>query len=132
MPTILYVLFALSFFPILLSMAGGVMRVRQFGRLDNHYPRLQQAEMRGLGARVNAAQANAWEALVIFTLVVVIAHASGLPLALADVPALLFLVLRVIYALCYLANWAWPRSAAFALGMMCCLYIVYLSATHGR
>jgi uncharacterized MAPEG superfamily protein len=130
MPIVLYVLFALSFIPILMAATGVVLRIKQFGRLDNNYPRLQQAEMRGVGARVNGAQANSWEALVVFLLVVFIAHAAGLPLSALNNVAIAFLALRLLYCALYVIDWAWPRTAVFAMSMLCCMYIFYLAASH--
>ena len=129
MPVILYTLFAASLMPILLAWTGAYFRVRQFGRFDNHYPRIQQNEMRGVGARVQAAQMNAWEALTVYLMVNFIAFASGLDLHSLDRVALIFISLRVLHAVFYIANLAWLRSGVFALSMVCCLYIVYLSAT---
>lgn len=129
MPLVLKTLFALTFVPILLSAVGVVVRIRTFGRLDNNHPRLQQAELRGFGARVHGAHANSWEALLIFLTVVFIAHACGVPLAALDTVAVAFLVLRIVYCALYLGDLAWPRTGVFAAGMACCLYIVYLAAT---
>ena len=130
MPLILYTLFAVSFLPILLAWVGGYFRFRQFETFDNHYPRLQQAQMQGIGARVQAAQMNAWEALIIYTAVNLIAFASGLDLNTLDTVACAYLGLRILHGVFYLADWAWTRSSVFALGMFCCLYIVYRAATH--
>ena len=127
MPLILYTLFFISLIPIVLAWIGGVCRVKQFGRLDNHHPRQQQSDMTGFGARVQAAQANGWEALAIYTATVVIAYASGIDMYALDIPALLFLTLRLIYSVTYMANLAWVRSVVFVAGMGCCFYIIYLS-----
>lgn len=124
MPAILYVLFAVSFLPIFLAWAGVYFRIKQFGTFDNHHPRQQQAALTGIGARVQAAQANAWESLIIFTLACFIAYASGLDLNTLDSVAWLYLVARVLHPILYIANLAWLRSGVFTVGMFCCLYIV--------
>ncbi|KGD65588.1 hypothetical protein Y5S_00812 [Alcanivorax nanhaiticus] len=129
MQTILYVLFAISFLPILLAWAGVYFRIKQFKRFDNHHPRQQQAALEGAGARTQAAQANAWEALIVFTMVCFIAYASGLDLNRLDGVAFLYLVARVLHPILYIANLAWWRSAVYAVGMGCCLYIVFLAAS---
>jgi uncharacterized MAPEG superfamily protein len=130
MPATLYALFAVSFMPILLAWVGAYFRVKQFGVFDNNYPRLQQAQMTGVGARIQGAQLNAWESLIIFTMTNFIAFASGLDLALIANVSIAFVILRVLHALFYITNLAWFRSGTYALGMFFCLYIVYLSATH--
>jgi len=129
MPLVLYILFALSFLPILMAVTGAVLRFKGPEGLDNHYPRLQQARMSGLGARANGAQANSWEALLVFLTVVFIAHASGYPLSGLDNVAMAFFGLRVVYCVLYLADLAWWRTAAFAASMVCCMVVVYLAAS---
>lgn len=131
MPVILYTLFLASLMPILLAWTGVFFRIRQFGHFDNNHPRAQQAALTGAGARVQAAQMNAWESLIIYTVVVVIAFAAGVDLHSLSKVAIAFIVLRVLHAIVYIANLAWIRSGVYALSMICCLYIVYLSAVHG-
>ncbi|UYG08679.1 MAPEG family protein [Halomonas sp. M4R1S46] len=131
MPLILQVLFVVSLLPILLAWIGALYRVRQLGRLDNHHPRAQQARLTGVGARVNAAQANAWESLAVFAAVCVIAVGSGLDLEGLDGAAWLFLACRLLHPLLYAANLAWWRSGVYAAGMAACLYIVWRAASQG-
>lgn len=127
MPVILYVLLTLALLPFLLTWLGAFLRIRQFGHLDNNTPRLQQAALTGVGARVQGAQANAWEALLTFTVVTFIAFAAGVPLASLGSVALVFLALRLLHAVLYMADFAWSRSLVFVAGILCCLYIVYLA-----
>ena len=129
MPVILYSLFFVSCMPILLAWIASFFRVKQFGKFDNNYPRIQQAQLTGVGARVQGAQMNSWEALIIYATVNFIAFASGLELNSLDEVAIAFALLRVLHAVFYIANLAWFRSGVFALSMFCCLYIVFLSAT---
>lgn len=125
MPTVLIVLFIVSVLPIVFSAMGGYFRVKQFGRFDNDHPRLQQAQLVGTGARAMAAHANAWEALMVFSVVVFIAYAAGVDLTTLTVPALIFLFARVAYGIFYVAGLATLRSLTFAVGMGCCIYIFY-------
>ena len=129
MPVTLYALFIVSFMPIVLAWIGAYYRVRQFGVFDNNYPRTQQAQLTGIGARIQGAQMNAWEALIVFTMANFIAFASGLDLKAIANAAIAFVAFRALHAVFYIANLAWLRSSVYALGMFCCLYIVYLSAT---
>ena len=128
MPVILQVLFIASLLPILSAWVGGYYRVKQFGKFDNHYPRQQQAQLTGIGARAMGAQANSWEALMMFTVAVVIAIGTGLDLNTLTVPALVFLVARVGYIALYLADKATPRSLVFVVGAGACLWIVAKAA----
>jgi uncharacterized MAPEG superfamily protein len=130
MPLVLYTLFGLALLPYALAMTGAYYRVRQFGRFDNHYPRLQQAELRGAGARVQAAQGNAWEALLVYAVSVFIAFAAGVDLRTLDTAALVFAAARVAHAACYLLDLASLRSMVFGVGMACCVYIFVRAVMH--
>lgn len=128
MPVILVTLFIASLLPILLAGASHYFRIRQFGGVDNAHPRAQQAQLTGPGARVVAAQQNAWEALIVYTLVVFIAFAAGVDLHTLTLPALLFIGFRLLHALFYGLNRSTLRSLAFAGGMGCCIFIFGVAA----
>lgn len=123
MPVVLYVLFTLSVVPIAVAWLAAWFRYRELGAFDNHHPRLAQGRQTGIGARALAAQQNSWETLQVFLLVVFIAYVSPLPLDALATVSVLFLVIRLLYIVCYLANWGWVRSGVYVLGMACCLYI---------
>ncbi|MEQ9208309.1 MAG: MAPEG family protein [Pseudomonadales bacterium] len=129
MPPILVTLFILALFPIVLSSFGGYFRVKQFGHLDNNHPRIQQAKMEGPGARAIAAQLNAWEALIFYSLVILIAFASGVDLYSLTLPGLVFLVARLLHAVFYIFNLATLRSIAFGIGFFDCIYIFAVAAS---
>jgi len=129
MPPILITLFILALFPIVLSSIGGYFRVKQFGYLDNQHPRAQQAKMEGPGARAIAAQHNTWEALAFYSMVILVAFASGVDLYSLTVPALIFLGARLLHAIFYLANLATLRTIAFSVGFFDCIYIFAVAAT---
>nr|WP_067285706.1 MAPEG family protein [Marinobacterium profundum] len=131
MPVILYVLFIVLLLPILLAGVANVCRARQFKGFDNHNPRQQQAQLEGLGGRAHAAQANAWEALMIFSATCLIAYAGGADLTALNLAALIFLACRIAHAVFYLANLSGPRSLAFGGAMLCSFYIVFQAAVPG-
>ncbi|ANG61552.1 hypothetical protein A8C75_03055 [Marinobacterium aestuarii] len=131
MPVILYVLFIVSLLPVVLAGVTNVCRMRQFERFDNHNPRQQQARLEGMGARAHAAQANAWEALMIFSATCLIAYAGGADLTALSLVALIFLACRIAHAVFYLANLSGPRSLAFGGAILCSLYIVFQAAAPG-
>lgn len=129
MPILLHVLFITSVIPILLAVSAAQCRRRQFGHLDNNHPREQQRQQTGLGARLVAAQYNAWEALIIFLVVTVIVYASGINLHDLAPVSLIFLLARILHALFYAANLGALRSLSYAIGYLCCLYLFYLAVT---
>jgi len=72
---------------------------------------------RPIGApRANGAQANSFEALPFFIGAVIIAHQLGAPQARLDVLAFLFIVLRLLYIMMYVAGMANVRSAIWFAG----------------
>lgn len=125
MPDILLVLFVVSLLPIVLAGVAIRFRVAELGKFDNHNPRAQQAALTGMGSRVVAAQKNAWEALLVFAVVTLIAVASQVDLDSLKVPAYLFLVARILHPIFYVTNLAMPRSLAFAIGWFSCVYIFW-------
>lgn len=127
MPDIFLVLFITAVLPIILSAAGVFYRVSELGKFDNHHPREQQAALTGAGARVVAAQKNAWEALLFFAVVVLVALASPLDMNALSVPAYIFLAARVLHPVFYVANIAALRSISFAVGWFACVYIFYVT-----
>lgn len=123
MPFLFEVLFIVSLFPITLAVIGGYLRYRQSGRFDNHYPRLQQAQMSGIGARVMGAQKNAWEALVFYVVMCVLAYVASLDLSTLSYAAGLFLLSRIAHPLFYILDMAPYRSLVFLIGWFSSLYI---------
>jgi uncharacterized MAPEG superfamily protein len=85
------------------------------GGFDNREPRAWLARQSGWQARADAAQANTFEALPFFFAAVVIAHQLGAPQTRLDILALLFITLRIIYVVMYVAGLARTRSAIWAL-----------------
>ncbi|WP_432455305.1 MAPEG family protein [Agarivorans sp. QJM3NY_29] len=113
--------------PYLLAAFGSWMRKRQLGRVDNQDPRQQALQLDKRGQRIYAAQQNSWEALVLFIAVIVIAYFSGLDPQLLDLPAVVYLLVRILHPLVYLLGQAYLRSALAAVGWLSCIYIVVLA-----
>lgn len=114
--------------PIVLSWVSGYYRQQQLGNIDNKHPRQQYAQLQGAGARAVAAQQNAWEALMIFTGAVLIAHLAGANGAQASMAALIFVAARALHAVFYLANWDILRSLAFVVGLGCSIWLYVMAA----
>src|SRR3990172_7859733 len=105
-----------AFIPYVLAGIGGYFKTKQFGSIDNRHPRAQAAALVGAGARAYAAQQNAWEALPVFGLAVVVAHLSGADPGLSSLASALFVGARVLHAVFYIADQASLRSLAFLMG----------------
>ncbi len=90
--------------------------MQRAGGYDNHHPRAQQAALEGFGARAVAAHLNGFETFAPFAAAVLAAHVLGARAALVDTLAVLFVVSRVAYVACYLADLATLRSAVWMVG----------------
>ncbi len=88
-----------------------------FKGFDNSDPRAWLSRQTGFRARANAAQANCFEAFPFFAVGVVLALLTGVDPQVVDALCLLFVVMRVAYVICYVADKAKLRtmvwSAAF-------------------
>ncbi|MFP8875176.1 MAG: MAPEG family protein [Myxococcota bacterium] len=120
-------LFAGCLIPFLLSASSGYFRVQQFGSADNKNPRAQQAALEGKGARLVAAQKNAWEALAIFTAAVAVnslhGHGEGW---LSGVLALVWLGARILHPIFYVYDLDKLRSLIFVVGFACSLALFFV------
>lgn len=84
----------------------------------NHDPRAFLATLEGRAKRAHNAQLNGFEVTPAFAAAVIIAHlAGGAEQALLDQLAVAFVVSRLLYLLCYLADWAALRSLVWFVGM---------------
>lgn len=128
MNPLLWCLVVITFLPFVLAMAGGFFRKQQFGVADNKLPRLQQQQLVGIGARAMGAQQNAWEALMMFTPVVLVAQVAGIDPVKAGLTGIIFVVLRLLHAIFYFADIDKLRSLCFVLGIVCLIRLVVLSA----
>jgi uncharacterized MAPEG superfamily protein len=97
-----------------LAKAGMFGKPRREGGYDNANPRAWLARQKDWRARANAAQANTFEALPFFLAAVIIAHQLGAHQGRLDLLAFLFVVLRILYVMMYVAGLANLRSAAWA------------------
>ncbi|KZN18913.1 MULTISPECIES: MAPEG family protein [Pseudomonas] len=94
------------------------------GGYNNHLPRQQQAQLTGFGARALAAHQNSFEAFMIFAVGVLMAHTTQTAGWLIDTLAIVFVVARIIYLLCYWADLAWQRSLVWFVGLVCSLLLM--------
>ncbi len=93
----------------------------------NHDPRALLDNLNGIGRRANNAQLNSFEVTPAFSAAVIIAHlAGGAEQALLDQLAMAFIVSRLLYLVCYLADWAPLRSLMWFvnMGLIISLFVV--------
>jgi uncharacterized MAPEG superfamily protein len=77
-------------------------------------------------ARANAAQANSFEALPLFMGAVIIAHQLGANQTRLDLLAFLFVVLRLVYIMLYVADLATARSIVWTLALAANIVILFV------
>lgn len=104
---------------------GTFNKSRRDGGFDNNNPRAWLASQQSWRARANAAQANSFEALPFFIGAVIIAHQLGAYQARLDVLAFLFVVLRLLYIMMYVADLATARTLAWVLALAVNIAILF-------
>ena len=102
--------------------AAGIAK-KGFEQYDNSNPRQWLAQQTGFRARANAAQANLFESLPLFFAAVIIAHIANAPQTRVDMLAIGFVIARIAYLICYIANWPTTRSIVWLLGLACVIAI---------
>lgn len=104
---------------------GAVGKSRREGGYDNNNPRDWLARQQDWRARANAAQTNSFEGLPFFIGAVVIAHQLGAAQARVDILAFVYIVLRLLYIMMYVANLANIRSAVWTLALLVNIAILF-------
>ena len=104
--------------------AAGIAK-KGFEGYDNGMPRQWLAKQTGFRARANAAQANLFESLPFFFAAVVIASIANAPQSRIDLLAIGFVVARIAYLVCYVADWPTTRSIVWLAGLSCVVAIVF-------
>ncbi len=96
---------------------------------DNARPRDYLAQLEGWRKRANAAQLNSFESFPLFAAAVIIAQlVQHAPQGRIDSLAIAFVVLRLIFGLCYVANLATLRSLAWMGSLGCAVALFVVSA----
>lgn len=128
MTTPFWCLVVVIFIPFVLAGIGGSFRGKAFGTADNKNPRAQAAKLEGVGARVYAAQENAWEAAIMFTVAILTTHLAGLPATEATPWAIAFVGARVAHAFFYIKDLDKLRSLSFLVGLVCIIALFVKAA----
>lgn len=110
-------------------LAGAAMN-RDVGNAWNVGPRDSQPEFSPLTGRLRRAVANHFEALIFFTIAVVVVTLSGKASGLTAACAWIYLAMRVVYVPAYAFGWAPWRSVVFGVGHAATLVMI-LAALFG-
>jgi uncharacterized MAPEG superfamily protein len=104
--------------------AAGIAK-KGFEGYDNSAPRQWLAKQTGFRARANAAQANLFESLPFFFAAVIIASIANAPQERIDLLAVGFVLARIAYLVCYVANWPTTRSIVWSIGILCVVSLFF-------
>jgi uncharacterized MAPEG superfamily protein len=104
--------------------AAGIAK-KGFEGYDNGMPRQWLAKQTGFRARANAAQANLFESLPFFFAAVIIASIANAPQGRVDLLAIGFVLARIAYLVCYVADWPTTRSIVWLAGLACVIAIFF-------
>ena len=87
---------------------------------DNGNPRAFLEKAEGAAARANAAQQNCFEAFAPFAAAVIVAHATGnAAQSVINIWAGLFVLFRLLFIFCYIADEPRLRSMMWSAGFVC-------------
>lgn len=92
---------------------------RRMGPAENAFPREWLERTEGQQKRAYWAQLNSFEAFPPFAAGVIIAGLASASAVAMNVLAVLFIVVRIIYGVCYIKDLATARSVVWTLGALC-------------
>ena len=124
MTTLTICLFISLLLPFLAKLPVAIA-MHKLGGYDNNHPREQQNQLTGFGARALAAHQNSFEALIIFAPAVILAIATNNLNEQIQIAAIIHVIARISYILCYLANLGTLRSIVWAIGLIASFTIVW-------
>ena len=94
---------------------------------DNSNPRAWLAQQtQPWRVRANSAQSNGFESLPFFIGAVIIAHQLGAAQGRLDILAFLYVVLRMLYCIAYVAGFATPRTILWILALTINVTILFI------
>lgn len=121
---IIYLILIACLLPYVFAMIA--KKTAGFKAKDNQHPRDFLAKTTGLAARANAAQQNSFESLPLFIAAILMAEYMVISQTVIMTFGMAYIVLRILYGICYLANWATLRSIVWLLSLLCPILLLIL------
>jgi uncharacterized MAPEG superfamily protein len=119
---LIYCLIIAALLPYIAKMPlASAMKQQGEGKLsgyDNELPREQQKKLTGFGARCLAAHENSFEALILFSISVLLVIATEHVDSFSVILSILFIVCRIAYLVFYWINWDKLRSTVWFIGII--------------
>jgi len=97
---------------------------------DNSSPRDSLQKLEGRAKRANFAQLNAFEAFPVFAAAVIIAHLAGVAQEEITLLAILFVIFRILYSICYIAGKHALRSTVWFCAYFCVITLFISAILH--
>ena len=126
MTTPFWCLFVGCLIPYVLAPVAAYFKAQQFESVDNNNPRAQTAALEGAGARAAASQSNAWEALIVFAVAVLVNHANGGDPGTSATLSMVWVAARILHPIAYIADLAPVRSGVFLVGLICAIALFFV------
>ncbi len=121
---VIYLILAACLLPYVFTIIA--KKAAGFRARDNQNPREFLAKSTGLASRAHAVQQNSFESLPLFIAAVLMAEYLVLAQSLVMTFGIAYLIFRVLYGICYLANWATLRSIVWLLSILCPVTLLLL------
>ncbi|WP_312087390.1 MAPEG family protein [Acinetobacter variabilis] len=121
---VIYLILAACLLPYVFTLIA--RKSAGFRAKDNQNPRAFLEKSTGLASRANAAQQNSFESLPLFIASILMAEYMVVSQSLVMTFGIAYLVFRVIYGICYLANWSTLRSIVWLLSLLCPITLLLL------
>lgn len=120
-------LFILMFFPWICTIYA--KKTGGFTVESNRNAREFFEKATGAAARANAAQLNSFEIFPVFAAAVIIAHLTGnAAQSTINLWAVIFVLSRIAYCYCYVADLARLRSMIWGVGLICIIGLFIAAA----
>jgi uncharacterized MAPEG superfamily protein len=124
--TLIMCLFIACLLPVLSKIPLAIAMKNQPEGYDNNHPRAQQAALTGFGARAAGGHQNSFESLIIYSAAVLTALATQHTTETIQWLAIAYLIIRCVYHVLYLANWATLRSIVWGISFLISMSILWL------
>lgn len=121
---VVYIILIACLLPYVFTVVAKV--IGGFKGQDNLNPREFLSQTTGLAARADAVQKNSFESLPLFIAAILMAEYMVVNQYFIYKLGSMYIVLRIIYGICYLANWGKLRSVVWLLSMACPILLLIL------
>ena len=122
---VIYLILAACLLPYVFTLIA--KKSAGFRAKDNQNPRAFLEKSTGLASRANAAQQNSFESLPLFIASILMAEYMVVPEKFILTLGWAYIIFRVIYGICYLANLATLRSIIWFFSLLCPIFLFVIT-----